>query len=428
MASSLCAMSTNEQASAGRLYPAVAQSAACIILSRRRPGEEHNEYALVQRGNPPNAFQWSFPGGRVELGRTVLETAQSELEEETGIMRDRVLWGTNAVGLVDVIVDDDRGSEVDAVEGSQRGEMRKSADVTNLATKPKKPLLECEPSPNRTKYHYTVNQIYGKLIGDVSEEGSRLVAGDDALGAVWWCPDRKDQDISPISSNAKTAIARIEALSSAGLLECVSAALPSPPTNSDDGGIAKLTEVKRKIDGRVQKFSLECWEWNPREEIVVGLWTAPPGGEYGMPEGSFSWGVWGHGVFGDANVGAYRIHMPNGSLKAYRFDVLRGVEMSEDPSSGKVLAFHDLLLDVTVTTGATDFETVFEDEDEIKDFAKRGELSESQLSIINETKAYFSDPSPCAGASRLVAMVDGAIANAIGNVRDNQAGRKECLT
>ena len=111
------AMST-DASSTDRLYPAVAQSAACVILSRQRPGEQQTEYALVRRGNPPNALQWSFPGGRVELGKTILETAQMELEEETGIMRDRVMWHSSAVGCIDVIVQDD------CVESSDDGERK----------------------------------------------------------------------------------------------------------------------------------------------------------------------------------------------------------------------------------------------------------------------------------------------------------------
>ena len=40
-------------------------------------------YLLVQRGNPPNAGRWSFPGGKLELGETTLDGARRELAEET---------------------------------------------------------------------------------------------------------------------------------------------------------------------------------------------------------------------------------------------------------------------------------------------------------------------------------------------------------
>ncbi len=40
-------------------------------------------YLLVQRGAAPHAGQWSFPGGKLELGETALDGARRELSEET---------------------------------------------------------------------------------------------------------------------------------------------------------------------------------------------------------------------------------------------------------------------------------------------------------------------------------------------------------
>ena len=40
---------------------------------------------LVRRGHPPGEGLWSVPGGRVEVGESVVEAVLRELEEETGL-------------------------------------------------------------------------------------------------------------------------------------------------------------------------------------------------------------------------------------------------------------------------------------------------------------------------------------------------------
>ncbi|MBB4315776.1 mutator protein MutT [Roseospira marina] len=40
---------------------------------------------LVRRANPPDAGRWGFPGGKIEPGETVSQSAVRELAEETGI-------------------------------------------------------------------------------------------------------------------------------------------------------------------------------------------------------------------------------------------------------------------------------------------------------------------------------------------------------
>jgi len=54
------------------------------------------EVLLIRRGKPPRLGQWSIPGGRVEPGERLAETALRELREETGVEAE-------LLGLVDVV-------------------------------------------------------------------------------------------------------------------------------------------------------------------------------------------------------------------------------------------------------------------------------------------------------------------------------------
>ena len=46
---------------------------------------KNGQVLLVRRAHPPNAGQWSIPGGSVELGETLAQAAAREVREECGI-------------------------------------------------------------------------------------------------------------------------------------------------------------------------------------------------------------------------------------------------------------------------------------------------------------------------------------------------------
>ena len=64
-----------------------------------------DKFLLIQRGSPPRLGQWSIPGGRQELGETLVEAALREAKEET----DLSIKITHFLGVVDLIQKDKNG-------------------------------------------------------------------------------------------------------------------------------------------------------------------------------------------------------------------------------------------------------------------------------------------------------------------------------
>ena len=54
-------------------------AASAVILDRI------GRFLLVQRVNPPEEGHWTLPGGRVDPGETLEQTAIREVHEETGV-------------------------------------------------------------------------------------------------------------------------------------------------------------------------------------------------------------------------------------------------------------------------------------------------------------------------------------------------------
>jgi ADP-ribose pyrophosphatase YjhB (NUDIX family) len=71
---------------------------ACIVHQGR--------ILLIQRAQEPNKGFWSFPGGHIELGETVLEAAHREVREETGVEIEPL----EVFQVYDWIVRDDAGN------------------------------------------------------------------------------------------------------------------------------------------------------------------------------------------------------------------------------------------------------------------------------------------------------------------------------
>lgn len=63
-------------------YARPALTADCVVFGL---DDEDLKVLLIQRGHEPFLGKWAFPGGFVDVGETVEDTARRELEEETGL-------------------------------------------------------------------------------------------------------------------------------------------------------------------------------------------------------------------------------------------------------------------------------------------------------------------------------------------------------
>jgi ADP-ribose pyrophosphatase YjhB (NUDIX family) len=57
----------------------------CIVVAVGAIVTRDERILLIQRGHPPAEGSWSIPGGRVELGETLAEALQREIQEECGL-------------------------------------------------------------------------------------------------------------------------------------------------------------------------------------------------------------------------------------------------------------------------------------------------------------------------------------------------------
>jgi len=121
-----------------------------------------HEVILVQRGQAPRRGEWGLPGGVVELGETLHESAQREVREECGI--EISLGGV--IDAVDVIHRDSAGNiqfhyvVVDLTATYLGGDLRPGGDVLDAHWVERRDL-DAYVLPKRV--HEVVSKAFGRV-------------------------------------------------------------------------------------------------------------------------------------------------------------------------------------------------------------------------------------------------------------------------
>jgi 8-oxo-dGTP diphosphatase len=108
---------------------------------------EDERALLIRRGSEPLLGQWSIPGGTLELGETLAEGTERELEEETGL----------------------RVQVLDLIEVFERINFGRGADDTWRTLEEKR----------RPRFHFVIADYLCERIS------GQAVAGGDVTDVVW---------------------------------------------------------------------------------------------------------------------------------------------------------------------------------------------------------------------------------------------------
>ena len=136
----------------------------------------------------------------------------------------------------------------------------------------------------------------------------------------------------------------------------------------------RITEVKRHLDGRAERF--DCLLVLLRPHLAVVRFDHEKqrrASGYRIPAGSRTYGFF----WRQRPYVLYRIAGPDGRLIAHRFDVVEDVRLGE-----REVSYIDLLLDLWVDP---DGRARLEDEDEVEEYARRGLLASAQRKRIDTT-------------------------------------------
>ena len=165
-----------------------------VVIFRPQVGG-NNQVLLIRRGKPPSKGMISFPGGRQELGETVIECAIREAKEECGIdLRHdpRLLRNVDRIGATRV---------PRAFLKSRTLEHPipfTAVDVMSMSVEDAR-----ETDLEKMLYHYAIIEV----AATVADPGQEPIAADDADEAFWWdCDEFLKSDDPDIVPNLKHVV------------------------------------------------------------------------------------------------------------------------------------------------------------------------------------------------------------------------------
>jgi 8-oxo-dGTP pyrophosphatase MutT (NUDIX family) len=160
-----------------------------VVILRHLKSNQNPEVLLIRRGKPPSKGLVSFPGGKQEIGETLIECAIRESMEETGAKlkyKDECLRVTLAQKANRIPKAFLNSNQLDHPVPFT------AVDVISI----KDEFLDSDQCDAESiRYHYAVIEVAATL----EDPKQPLVAGDDADEAFWMdCGDLdKHDDIVP---------------------------------------------------------------------------------------------------------------------------------------------------------------------------------------------------------------------------------------
>lgn len=160
-----------------------------VVILRHLKSNENPEVLLIRRGKPPSKGLVSFPGGKQELGETIIECAIRESMEETGakLKHKKECMGMTVVQRTNRIPK--------AFLNSNQLDHPVPFTAVDVISIKDEYIDSNQCDAGSIRYHYAVIEVAATL----ENPRQPLVAGDDADEAFWMdCGDLdKHNDIVP---------------------------------------------------------------------------------------------------------------------------------------------------------------------------------------------------------------------------------------